>query len=121
MADIDYVGAAMADRTWAPEPEKEEREGFALRAPKSLLARARAAAEAETLVREHLKRPGEVSINGMVVLALTQFLDAYEKEHGALPAAKAAPKRPSDPENDSSPMMVKYAAGVAKKRQAREN
>lgn len=119
--DIDYAGAAMADRTWAPEPEKEEREGFALRSPKSLLARARAAAEAESLVREHLKRPGEVSINGMIVLALQQFLDAYEKEHGALPSAKPAPKKASDPAPESSPAMAKYAAAVAKKRTAREN
>lgn len=109
----------------SPEPDQGSRDPITIRAPGELLQQARAAAEAETLALQLQGRKGEVTLNGMLVHALKTFFDAYEKANGQLPAPSPVPKKKKRGEkaakDEHSPEIEKYAAGIAKKRQGREN
>lgn len=123
-AHFDY-GALVADGAdWSPEPEGEERDGFNLRIPRSLLAKVRAAAEVESKVWRAQGKHGDVSVNGLIVFALKRYFAEYEKAHGelALPAdrtTKGWAKAVAD--KGYLEKLEKYASGIAKKRQAKEN
>lgn len=117
-------GALDVDTHLSPEPDQGSREPITIRAPGDLLQLARAAAEAETAALRQLNRKGEVTLNGMLVHALRTFFTAYEKTNGPLPEPSPAPKKKRGekaPRVEHSPEIEKYAAGIAKKRQAREN
>lgn len=112
-AHFDYGGLVADGAEWSPEPEGEEREGFNLRAPKSLLAKVRAAADVETRVWKAQGKHGDVSVNGLIVFALKRYFGEYEKAHGPLPAP--AGKRAKGAAATSAE-LEQYAAGVARKR-----
>jgi len=115
--DIGYTDVSMADRTWVPENEGEERKPFVLRVPVSLLRKMKAAAEAETVVRKR-----EVTVTSMVVQALKDHYAEYEKDHGPLPPPSSRDddtkksKRGAKTKTPPSKAIVEYAAAVAKKR-----
>jgi hypothetical protein len=121
--DVGYGALALDTPPLSPEPDQRDAESLTIRAPAAVLRRARAAAEAESRALELQNRPGKVTLNGVLVHALKHFFAAYEKEHGTLPEPTPSPKkkRAKGAKVEHAPEIERYAASIAKKRQAKEN
>lgn len=104
--DIGYT-EAMAEREYVEDDRADKREPFILRVPVPLLAKMKAAAEAETKLRGR-----EQTVTSMVLKALKDHYAQYEKDYGALP-----PARPKTPKKGASKDALREHTAAVKRQE----